>query len=84
MNDISLYTDSMKRAFRSIEAPKNFSLTVSEHSEGGTLLFLELIVSEKDIMSLGVDDQRRAIMYMMKVRDALMQEGAIVQISRGA
>lgn len=82
MSDTSLYTTAMRRAFRSIEAPKNFNLTVSEHSQDGTLLFLELNVSERELMSLHVDDQRRAIVYMMKVRDALMQEGAIVQITR--
>ena len=84
MSEVSLYTDSMRRAFRSIDAPENFSVTVSEHSQGGTLLFLELNVSEKELMSLHVDDQRRAIIYMMKVRDALMQEGAVVQITRRA
>jgi len=80
--DSTLYTPSMRRAFRSILAPKGLDVSVAEHSHQGTLLFLELIVSEKQIMSLGVDNQRRAMVYLMKVSDALMQEGAVVQISR--
>jgi len=82
MTEQSFYTTEMRRAFHNIVPPENFSVTIAEHSAGGTLLFLEIIVSEKDIMSLDETGRRGAIVYMMKVRDALMQEGAIVQISR--
>jgi hypothetical protein len=79
-----MYTDQMKRAFHSVDRPKKGSVTIAEHTHEGSLLFLEVIVSESEIMSLGWEDQKALISYAFRVRDALVSEGAVVQISRGS
>jgi hypothetical protein len=73
-----MYTDSMKRAFRSLSAPKNFSLQVIDNDN-----FLTLRASEKDFMSLEtVEMKREAIEYMIRVKKALEDNGAIVLLVR--
>mgnify|MGYP006098753489 CR=1 FL=1 len=73
-----MYTDSMKRAFRSIECPKNFSLEVIDNDN-----FITVKAKEKDFMSLEtVDMKRQAIEYMIRVKKALEDNGAIVLLVR--
>ena len=42
-----MYTDAMKRAFRSLECPKDFSLQVIDNDH-----FITVKAKEKDFMSL--------------------------------
>ncbi len=73
-----MYTDSMRRAFRSLNAPKNFSLQVIDNDN-----FLTVKASEKDFMSLEtVEMKREAIEYMIRVKKALEDNGAIVLLVR--
>jgi len=73
-----MYTDSMKRAFRSLNAPKNFSLQIIDNDN-----FLTVKASEKDFMSLEtVEMKREAIEYMIRVKKALEDNGAIVLLVR--
>lgn len=78
------YTDEMKRAVHSITPPKNFSISIAEHSDRGTLLFLEIIADERQFVNLAYEDKIEAIKYLFAVRDALGDKGAIVQITRNA
>jgi hypothetical protein len=68
----------MKRAFRSLNAPKNFSLQIIDNDN-----FLTVKASEKDFMSLEtVEMKKEAIEYMIRVKKALEDNGAIVLLVR--
>lgn len=73
-----MYTDAMKRAFRSLTPPKNFSLQIIDNDN-----FLTVKAKEKDFMSLEtVEMKRQAIEYMIRVKKALEDNGAIVLLVR--
>ena len=74
-----MYTDSMRSAVRSIShfAPKGFNLTIVDNEH-----FLSVRASEKDFMSLNYEDKRRAVEYMIRVKKALEDNGAIVLLVR--
>jgi hypothetical protein len=77
-------TDEMRRAFHSVRAPKNFGVALAEHSDNGVLLYLEVIADEQAFMRLDDQGKREAIEYMVKVKTALEDNGAVVQLSRRA
>jgi hypothetical protein len=73
-----MYTDAMKRAFRSVSCPTNFSLQIIDNDH-----FLTVKAKEKDFMSLEtVEMKREAIEYMIRVKKALEDNGAIVLLVR--
>lgn len=73
-----MYTDAMKRAFRSLNPPKNFSLQIIDNDH-----FLTVKAKEKDFMSLEtVEMKKEAIEYMIRVKKALEDNGAIVLLVR--
>lgn len=73
-----MYTDEMKRAFRSLNPPKNFSLQIIDNDN-----FLTVKAKEKDFMSLEtVEMKKQAIEYMIRVKKALEDNGAIVLLVR--
>ena len=73
-----MYTDAMKMAFRSVACPKNFSLQIIDNDN-----FLTVKAKEKDFMSLEtVEMKREAIEYMVRVKKALEDNGAIVLLVR--
>ncbi len=73
-----MYTDEMKKAFRSLNPPKNFSLQIIDNDN-----FLTVKAKEKDFMSLEtVEMKRQAIEYMIRVKKALEDNGAIVLLVR--
>ena len=73
-----MYTDAMKRAFRSLNPPKNFSLQIIDNDH-----FLTVKAKEKDFMSLEtVEMKKQAIEYMIRVKKALEDNGAIVLLVR--
>lgn len=73
-----MYTDSMKRVFRSLTPPKNFSLQIIDNDN-----FLTVKAKEKDFMSLEtVELKKQAIEYMIRVKRALEDNGAIVLLVR--
>ena len=73
-----MYTDDMRRAFRSRTPPKNFSLQIIDNDN-----FLTVKAKEKDFMSLQtVEMKREAIEYMIRVKKALEDNGAIVLLVR--
>ena len=68
----------MRRAFRSLTPPKNFSLQIIDNDN-----FLTVKAREKDFMSLEtVEMKREAIEYMVRVKKALEDNGAIVLLVR--
>jgi hypothetical protein len=73
------YTDGMRRAMRSIDhyAPQGFGLQVIDNEH-----FLTVKASERQFMSLTVEDRRKAVEYMVRVKKALEDQGAIVLLVR--
>lgn len=74
-----MYTDSMRRAFRSLDhfAPKGFRLELIDNDS-----FITVRASEKSFMSLLDTDKRRAVEYMIRVKKALEDNGAVVLLVR--
>lgn len=72
-----MYTEAMKMAFHSIQAPKNFKLTIIDNEH-----FLTVKANEKDFMRLTVEDRQSAVEYMIRVKKALEYNGAIVLLVR--
>ena len=69
----------MRKAFRSLDhfAPKGFKLDLIDNDS-----FITVRASEKSFMSLLDDDKRRAVEYMVRVKKALEDNGAIVLLVR--
>ena len=74
-----MYTESMRKAFRSLDhfAPKGFALELIDNEH-----FITIRASEKSFMSLLDEDRRRAVEYMLRVKKALEDNGAIVLLVR--
>lgn len=74
-----MYTDSMRRAFRSLShlAPEGFKLTIVDNEH-----FLTLKATEPDFLRLSYDDKLKAVEYMFKAKEALEDNGAIVLLVR--
>jgi hypothetical protein len=72
-----MYTDAMKRAFHSITAPKNFGVQLIDNDN-----FITVKAKEEIFMRLTDEDKRSAIEYMIRVKQALEDSGAIVLIVR--
>ena len=73
-----MYTDKMRMAFRSLQCPKGFSLQIVDNDH-----FITVKAKEKDFMSLEtVELKRQAVEYMVRVKKALEDNGAIVLLVR--
>jgi hypothetical protein len=74
-----MYTDAMKMAFHSLShfAPKNFAVQIIDHEH-----FITVKASEKMFMSLADDGKRMAVEYMIRIKKALEDNGAIVLLVR--
>jgi hypothetical protein len=73
-----MYTDQMRRAFRSLHCPKGFSLQIIDNDS-----FITVKAKEKDFMSLEtVELKKQAVEYMIRVKKALEDNGAIVLLVR--
>jgi hypothetical protein len=71
------YTDAMARAFHSVTAPKGFGVQLEDNEH-----FLVIRASEKAFFSLTDEGKRSAVEYMVRVKKALEDNGAIVMIVR--
>ena len=76
---MQMYTDSMRRAFHSLShfAPKGFALQVIDNEH-----FITVKAQEKMFMLLDTEGKRQAVEYMIRVKKALEDNGAIVLIVR--
>lgn len=73
------YTEQMRRAFHSIRPPKGFYVDVIDNEH-----FLTVRIDEKVISKLPHDDKIAAVQYVMKVKAALEDNGAVVLVARKA
>lgn len=74
-----MYTDSMRRAFHSITPPKGFSVQIIDNDH-----FLTVKLDEKKFLHMGHDDKMSALKYVVKLKKALEDCGAIVLVTRKA
>lgn len=72
-----MYTDAMKMAFHSITPPKNFGVVLVDNQH-----FISVIAKEEIFMRLLDEDKRSAVEYMVRVKKALEDNGAIVLLER--
>lgn len=72
-----MYTDSMRRAFRSLTPPKNFKVYIVDEEH-----FLTVLAKENEFMSLTGEEKVEAVEYMIRVKKALEDNGAIVMLVR--
>lgn len=74
-----MYTDQMKMAFHSINPPKNFRVDIIDNEH-----FLTVRANEEMFIRLFDDEKREAVEYMVKVKQALESNGAVVMLVREA
>lgn len=75
-----MYNDTMRRVVRSLSnyAPKNFYLDIIDEDH-----FLVVRASESVFMSLpNVEEKMKAVDYMVRIKKALEDQGAIVMLMR--
>jgi hypothetical protein len=74
-----MYTDNMRKAFHSIVAPKNFSVEIIDNE-----YFLTIKLDEKKFLYMGHDDKISALQYVVKLKKALEDCGAVILVTREA
>lgn len=74
-----MYTDSMRRAFHSIQPPKGFSVTIIDNDA-----FLTVKLDERQFVWMSHDEKIQSLQYVVSLKKALEIEGAIVLVTREA
>jgi len=74
-----MYTEAMRKAFHSIRAPENFTVEILDNNQ-----FLTVRLNEKQFFRLLDSEKREAVEYVMKVKKALEDNGAVVLVVRKA
>jgi len=74
-----MYTDLMRHAVHSIPAPKGFGVEIIDNDN-----FLTVKLDEKKFLRMGHDDKISALQYVVKLKKALEDCGAIVLVTREA
>jgi hypothetical protein len=74
-----MYTDQMRRAFHSIIPPKGFKVELIDNEH-----FLTIKLNEYVFAKMVHDDKIQALQYVVKLKNALEAEGAIVLVTREA
>jgi hypothetical protein len=74
-----MYTDTMRRAFHSIDAPKNFNVDIIDNQH-----FLTIKLDEYKFLKMVHDEKIAALKYVVSIKKALEMEGAIVLVTREA
>jgi hypothetical protein len=74
-----MYTDAMRRAFHTVQAPKDFSVQLIDNEH-----FLTIKLDEKHFSGMAHDDKIAALQYTLQLKRALEMEGAIVLVTREA
>ena len=74
-----MYTDSMRRAFHAVQAPKGFGVQLIDNQH-----FLTIKLDERHFVRLLHDEKIAALQYVLQLKKALEMEGAIVLVTREA
>ncbi len=74
-----MYTDLMRQAVHSIPAPKGFGVQIIDNDH-----FLTVKLDEKKFLHMVHDEKISALQYVVKIKKALENCGAIVLVTREA
>lgn len=74
-----MYTDEMRRIVHNIKPPKEFGVEIIDNDH-----FLTIKLDEKKFLRMGHDDKISALQYVVKLKKALEDCGAIVLVTREA
>jgi CYTH domain-containing protein len=74
-----MYTDSMRKAFHAVQAPKGFAVTILDNEA-----FLTVKLDERQFVRMDHDQKIQALQYVVNLKKALEMEGAIVLVTREA
>ena len=74
-----MYTNEMRRAVHSITPPKGFGIEIIDNEH-----FLTVKLDERKFLHMVHDDKISALQYVVKIKNALEQNGAIVLVTREA
>ena len=74
-----MYTDHMRRVVHSIPAPKGFGIQIIDNEH-----FLTVKLDEKKFLHMVHDEKISALQYVVKIKKALEDCGAVVLVTREA
>lgn len=74
-----MYNDFMRKAVHSIPSPKGFGIEVIDNEH-----FLTVKLDEKKFLHMVHDEKISALQYVVKIKKALEDCGAIVLVTREA
>jgi hypothetical protein len=74
-----MYTNEMRRAVHSIQVPKNFSVDIIDNNH-----FLTIKLDEYKFLNMVHDEKIAALQYVVKLKNALESNGAVVLVTREA
>ena len=74
-----MYTDDMRRVVHNFTPPKGFGVEIIDNEH-----FLTIKLNELKFIKMSHDDKITALQYVIKLKDALEQNGAIVLVTREA
>jgi hypothetical protein len=74
-----MYTNEMRRVVHSIQVPKNFSVEIIDNDH-----FLTIKLNEYKFLKMVHDEKIAALQYIVKLKNALEDNGAIVLVTREA
>ena len=74
-----MYTNEMRRAVHSINSPKGFSVQIIDNDH-----FLTIKLDEKQFLYMVHDEKISALQYVVKLKKALEDTGAVVLVTREA
>jgi hypothetical protein len=69
----------MRRAFHAVTPPKGFAIELIDNEH-----FLTIKLNEQNFAKMVHDDKIQALQYVVKLKNALESEGAIVLVTREA
>ncbi|NBX27121.1 MAG: hypothetical protein EBR55_02560 [Chitinophagia bacterium] len=74
-----MYTDDMRRIVHNLIPPKGFGVNIIDNEH-----FLTVKLDEMQFVKMSHDQKIEALQYVVKLKNALEQNGAIVLITREA
>ncbi len=74
-----MYTNSMRKAFHSIVPPSGFGVEIIDNDH-----FLTVKLDERKFLHMVHDEKILALQYVVKIKKALEDCGAIVLVTREA
>jgi hypothetical protein len=74
-----MYTDDMRRVVHNFIPPKGFGVDIIDNDN-----FLTIKLDEIKLLKMSHDDKITALQYVVKLKNALEENGAIVLVTREA